>query len=41
MDGESILTWNVPNWVTVVLMVALGMALLGFVSKWFRSRSED
>lgn len=31
--NETILTWNVPNWITVVLMVFLGFAILGFASQ--------
>jgi hypothetical protein len=29
MDGETILTWNVTNWITVVLMAALGFVIVG------------
>jgi hypothetical protein len=25
---ENIITWNLPNWITVVLMVTVGFALL-------------
>ena len=32
---ENIVTWNVTNWITVVLMVAIGFAALGFVQKWW------
>lgn len=32
MNGETILTWNVPNWITVVLMAALGFAAIGLVA---------
>ncbi len=27
--NETILTWNVPNWITVVLMAVLGFAVFG------------
>lgn len=27
--NETILTWNVPNWITVVLMALLGFAVIG------------
>lgn len=30
---QSIITWNVPNFVTVILMVALGIALFSFARK--------
>lgn len=29
---ETIITWNVPNWITIVLMVALGFALLSLIT---------
>lgn len=30
---ETVLDWTVPNWITVVLMVILGYAVLGFASR--------
>lgn len=30
--GPSYITWNIPNWITVVLMVSLGAVLLGVVA---------
>jgi predicted cobalt transporter CbtA len=35
---ENIITWNVTNWITVVLMVAIGFALLGFAQNWWASK---
>lgn len=32
---ETVLDWTVPNWITVVLMVILGFAVLGLVGKGF------
>lgn len=32
MNGETILTWNVTNWITVVLMAVLGFAAIGLVA---------
>jgi len=32
MDGPTILTWNVPNWITVVLMAVLGFAVIGLAA---------
>lgn len=26
---ETVLTWTVPNWITVLLMVILGFAVIG------------
>ncbi len=31
MDGTYI-SWNIPNWITVVLMVSFGAVLLGLVA---------
>lgn len=36
MDGETIITWNATNWITVVLMVFLGFLILGAVSQLVR-----
>lgn len=38
---ESILTWNLPNWITVVLMAVLGFAVLAAVAGVVRKRSSD
>lgn len=27
--SESIITWNVPNWLTIVLMAFVGFAVFG------------
>jgi hypothetical protein len=34
MADENILTWNVSNWITVILMAAIGFTLLGFVKNY-------
>lgn len=35
---DSIITWNVPNWITVLLMVFLGFFIIGWAggawNKW-------
>lgn len=38
MAEETILSWNVPNWITVILMVVLGFAIIGMVSKIWKQR---
>ena len=38
MADEQILTWNPTNWITVVLMAAVGFTLLGFAAKWWQAR---
>jgi hypothetical protein len=30
---ETIISWTVPNWITVVLMVALGFMVIGLAGK--------
>jgi hypothetical protein len=30
---ETIITWNIPNWITIVLMAILGFAVLGMAGK--------
>jgi hypothetical protein len=34
--NESIITWNVTNWVTVVVMVFLGFTIFAVVSQTLR-----
>lgn len=35
---QNLITWNVPNWITILLMAAGGFALLGLFKKWYQSR---
>lgn len=35
---ENILAWNVTNWITIVLMAAIGFAALGFVRNWYAKK---
>lgn len=30
---ENIISWNVTNWITVILMAAIGFAVLGLAQK--------
>jgi hypothetical protein len=36
---ETILSWNVANWITVILMAAIGFTILGFAMKLYQNRS--
>jgi len=36
MASENIITWNAPNWITVVLMVALGFMVVGAIGQIVR-----
>ena len=38
MAEETILSWNVANWVSVILMAAIGLALIGFAMKLYQKR---
>lgn len=31
--SDNLITWNVPNWITVILMASAGMLVLGMVGK--------
>lgn len=33
---DSYIQWNVVNWITVLVMVAVGMAVIGMVSSFVR-----
>ena len=35
--NENIIAWNVTNWVTVILMAAIGFFILGSLMKWRQS----
>jgi hypothetical protein len=34
---ETILTWNITNWITVVIMAALGFLLLALIAQVFHN----
>lgn len=36
--NENILTWNVANWISVVLMAAIGFALVGVGIKLYQGQ---
>lgn len=38
MADETILSWNVANWVTVIIMASVGFAILGFAMKAYKNR---
>lgn len=38
--GETVLTWNVSNWITVILMATIGFFLLGVAQKWYQNRKQ-
>lgn len=38
MAEETIISWTPANWITVVLMVALGFALIGAATRIYQQR---
>ena len=39
--NETIITWNVPNWITVVLMAGIGFLVLGVASQAIRRATNN
>jgi len=35
---RTIISWNLPNWITVMLMAAAGYAVLGLTAQVFKAR---
>jgi hypothetical protein len=40
MADETILSWTPANWITVLLMVILGFAVLGMVTKIWQQKTK-
>jgi hypothetical protein len=38
--NENVISWNLPNFITIMLMVALLWAGVGFLSHFFRGASS-
>lgn len=36
---ETIISWNFANWLTVIIMAAVGFAIVGFGVKVYQKRS--
>ena len=36
MADENIITWNVTNWVTILLMAGVGFFVLGVIQKYIQ-----
>ncbi len=39
MADEVVITWSPTNWITIVLMCAVGFLILGTVSKFIRAKA--
>jgi len=33
MEGEAIISWTPTNWITIILMVAIGFTAIGMVTR--------
>lgn len=38
MADENIITWNVSNWITIILMASIGFALLAVIQKYVAAK---
>jgi len=38
--SENIITWNAPNWITVTLMSAIGLAAAGSILMLIRNNAS-
>lgn len=38
MDGHTFVSWNIPNFITIVLMAALGVVVLRAGASFWQSR---
>jgi hypothetical protein len=38
---RTIISWNLPNWITVVIMAALGYAVLGGVAQLVKRNNSS
>jgi hypothetical protein len=36
--NERIISWTPANWITVVLMVGLGFAIIGFLTRLYQQK---
>ncbi len=34
---DNYISWNVPNWITILLMVSIGMAVIGVVASFVKN----
>lgn len=38
---DNLITWNLPNWITVVLMASVGFFALGALTSAIKARQSD
>lgn len=39
--NDNIISWTFANWVSVILMAAVGFAILGFAQKLWQSNQQN
>jgi hypothetical protein len=39
MAEETIVSWNAANWITIILMVAIGFTVLGFIARMVQAKN--
>ncbi len=40
MAEETVLTWTPANWITVIIMVALGFTILGAIARIIQQKRQ-
>lgn len=40
MADENIITWNVTNWITIILMASVGFFILGVIQKYVQKSKQ-
>lgn len=41
MNGESVISWTPANWITVVLMVAIGFTIIGATTRIIQQKRAN
>ena len=36
---RTLIAWNLPNWITILIMAAAGYAILGFAAQMLKRRA--
>lgn len=40
-ENGVIVTWSVTNWITIILMAAIGFFIIGLGMKFYQSRTQS
>jgi len=41
VEAENIITWNLPNWITIVIMAIIGYSILAWFASIIRKRNAN